>query len=130
MSDPGSLDDILLVEDNPGDARLTVEILRELGWNSTVHITTDGDEALDFLHRRGEYTDAPRSELILLDWHLPRTTGRKILAELEGNRALENVPLVVLSGSGAAIERLEREHPQADASLTKPLNPDDLVTTL
>lgn len=129
MSDLGTFDDILLVENNPGDARLTKEILRERGWNATIHVATDINSVLDFIYQRNDYAEAPLPDIILLDWHLPQTTGAEILSELEETN-LESVPLAVLSGSGAELEKLKEEHPQADAYLTKPLNPDDLVRKL
>lgn len=129
MNNPAQFEVILLVEDNPGDIRLTKEILRERGWEATIHVATDCEEALDFLNRRGDYSDAPTPDIILLDWHLPQTTGQRILTELEKG-PFKNIPLVVLSGSGTEIDQLEQEHPQADAYLSKPLSPSDLITQL
>lgn len=129
MSSPEKFDDILLVENNPGDARLTKEILRERGWKATIRVATDLDDVMDFLHQRENYTEAPDPDVILLDWHLPQTTGAEIISELE-ETTLEDVPLAVLSGSGAELEKLKEEHPKADAYLNKPLDPEDLVEKL
>ena len=83
MSDrTGDPADILLVEDNPGDVRLTQEALKEGNIANTLHVVTDGIEALDFIYQRVDHTDAPRPDTILLDLNLPRKNGEKVLAEI------------------------------------------------
>jgi two-component system, chemotaxis family, response regulator Rcp1 len=92
---------ILLVEDNPADARLTLEALREGGVHSELYHAPDGVEALAFLQRQGSHAAAPRPDLILLDLNMPRKGGREVLAELKENPDFRNIPVVVLTSSTA-----------------------------
>jgi CheY-like chemotaxis protein len=95
--------DILLVEDNPGDIRLTREAFRESQIANELHVVTDGVEALDFLHKDGEYTDAPRPDIILLDLNLPRKNGNEFLKELhEDSPDLAWIPVIILTSSKTA----------------------------
>ncbi len=91
--------DILLVEDNPGDARLTEEALQEGKFTNNLFVVQDGIEALEFLRRQGDHTDAPRPDLILLDLNLPRKDGREVLAEIKDDEQLKTIPVVVLTTS-------------------------------
>src|SRR5256885_14773861 len=91
--------DILLVEDNPGDVRLTIEALKEGKVLNTLSVAMDGVEALAFLHREDKYADAPRPDLILLDLNLPKKDGREVLAEIKSDDSLECIPGVVLTTS-------------------------------
>ncbi|NKE35406.1 response regulator [Natronococcus sp. JC468] len=117
---------LLIVDDNPADVRYTVEMLNEAGIESDRHVVGDGVEALRFLRRRGEYTDAPRPDLVLLDWYLPRKDGREVLAELRSDERVADVPVVVLAGSHLEAETLRTESKAADAYAVKPLEPDGL----
>jgi chemotaxis family two-component system response regulator Rcp1 len=92
---------ILLVEDNPGDVRLTREALSESGRTPKLAVAPDGVEALAYLRREGAYADAVRPDVILLDLNLPRKDGREVLAEIKGDRDLRRIPVVVLSSSEA-----------------------------
>lgn len=130
MEGPKDIGDVLLVEDNPGDIRLTKELLEEAGIHSTIHAVTDGDKALDFLRQRNGYEDAPRPDLVLVDWHLPTTNGGEVLAEVRDSIDLPDIPMVVLTGSGANVERIKEETGAADEILTKPINPSDFPDTL
>ncbi|NGM68389.1 response regulator [Natronolimnobius sp. AArcel1] len=125
MGLPKHVDEILLVEDNPGDVRLTKELLKEVEMEPTLHVVTDGADALDFLHQRGEYTDAPRPDLILLDLHLRRMDGEEVLAAMDGD--VQEIPVIVLSGSqqGADLKLTDVEA-DVDACMEKPLEPDAL----
>lgn len=123
MDGPNPFGEILLVEDNPGDVRLTEELLTEAGFDPTVHVVSDGSDALDFLHRRGEYGDAPRPDAILLDLHLPRTDGTEVLERMDDD--VREIPVIVLSGSGQAASReLDDLEGAVDACVEKPIDPD------
>lgn len=93
--------EILLVEDNPGDARLTFEALKEGRIVNNVHHVTDGDQALQFLRREGPYHDAPSPDIVLLDLNLPRRNGREVLGEIKQDPALRSIPVVALTTSSA-----------------------------
>ncbi len=100
MSEPGDdLAEILLVEDNPADVRLILEGLRESKKPTHVHVTRDGEQALEFLRREADYEDAPRPALVLLDLNLPKKSGREVLAEIKTDRDLKDIPVVILSTS-------------------------------
>ena len=122
MMHPGKVEDVLLIEDNPGDIRLTREIFKE-ALDCTIHVANEGDDALDFLCQQGKYTDIPRPNLILLDWYLPQMTGRDILTELKNDEDFKDIPVVVLSGPGAEIDLRREMQPRADRYLTKPIEP-------
>ena len=130
MSDAsGSSDraEILLVEDNPGDVRLTEEAFDEAQIANTLHVATDGVEALDFLHQRGEYADAPRPDIILLDLNLPRKNGDEVLSEIQDDPDLSCIPVIVLTSSEAE-EDVERSYElHANAYLTKPVDPERFI---
>lgn len=91
--------DILLVDDNEGDARLTREALAESGIRGLLYVARDGEDALDFLHRRGRHADAVRPDLVLLDLSLPRVDGREVLRRVKSDPSLASIPVIVLTGS-------------------------------
>ncbi|NUB89451.1 response regulator [Haloterrigena sp. SYSU A558-1] len=124
MDGPNSFGEILLVEDNPGDVRLTKELLKETGYDPTVHVVSDGPDALEFLSRRGDYADAPRPDAILLDLHLPRMDGTDVLERMDDD--VRDVPVIVLSGAQRDQE-FESDEIEAvvDARVQKPLDPDE-----
>jgi CheY-like chemotaxis protein len=93
--------EILLVEDNPGDVRLTQEVFKETNISNNLSVVGDGVDALAFLRREGSYADAVRPDIMLLDLNLPRKSGRDVLAEIKGDPALRNIPIVVLTTSPA-----------------------------
>ena len=99
--------EILLVEDNPGDARLTIEAMRDAKLSNRLHIVEDGVEAMQFLRREGRFTDAPRPDLILLDLNLPKKDGREVLAEIKSEPLLKRIPVVVLTTSRAEEDVLQ-----------------------
>lgn len=126
----GQAVDLLLVEDNPGDVRLIKEVFTETQLANPLHVTTDGDEALDFVYQRNEYTDAPRPDLILLDWYLPETDGEEVLATLKDDEDLKSIPIIVLTGSQAVKDRAKSYEMQANAYMTKPVESDEFIDTI
>jgi len=118
---------ILLVEDNPGDVRLTREAFDEGNISNTLHVTTDGVEAMDFLEKRGEYADAPRPDIVLLDLNLPRKDGGTVLAEIRDDPDLEQLPVVVLTSSEAEEDVAKSYELNANAFLTKPVDPEAFI---
>jgi two-component system, chemotaxis family, response regulator Rcp1 len=119
--------EILLVEDNPGDARLAVESLKESKVNNNLHHVEDGVEAMQFLHREGEYAYSPRPDLVLLDLNLPRKDGREVLAEIKADPALKLIPVVVLTTSAAERDLLRTYDLNANAYIVKPLDLDQFI---
>lgn len=115
---------ILLVEDNPGDARLAQEALKENKVANSLHWVDDGVKALEFLHREGPYADAPRPDVILLDLNLPRKDGREVLAEIKDDPDLKRIPVVVLTVSQAEEDILRTYNLHANCYITKPLDLD------
>lgn len=131
MSDAsGEALDVLLVEDNPGDVRLTQEAFRQGDVDCTLHVVDDGVEALDFCYQRGEYADAPRPDIVLLDLNLPRKDGREVLAALEEDPDLSRIPVVVLTSSAARADVRESYDQSANAYLTKPVDPEEFIRTI
>jgi two-component system, chemotaxis family, response regulator Rcp1 len=114
--------EILLVEDNPGDARLTREALREGRVRNRLHHARDGIEALAFLNRQAPFHDVPVPDLILLDLNLPRKDGREVLAELKQDRRLRLIPVVVLTTSEAEQDILRTYELHANCYITKPVD--------
>ncbi|MFC7215169.1 response regulator [Saliphagus sp. GCM10025334] len=119
--------DILLVEDNPGDVRLTKEAFKEGRIDNTIHVARNGVDALSFLYRRDGYEDAPRPDLILLDLNLPRKNGEEVLEELKDDPTLRRIPTVVLTSSEAEEDVVRSYEKYANAYLTKPINPDEFI---
>jgi two-component system, chemotaxis family, response regulator Rcp1 len=114
--------EILLVEDNPGDVRLTAEGLREGKIRNNLSVVGDGIEAMAFLHREGQYGDAPRPDLILLDLNLPRKDGREVLAEIKVDEDLRRIPVVILTTSSAEQDIVRTYDLAANCYVTKPLD--------
>ena len=110
------------MEDNPGDIRLMREALREGKIANRVHEVRDGVEAMDFLHRREPFADAPRPDLILLDLNLPRKDGREVLAEIKADSDLRRIPVVVLTTSQAEEDVLRAYNLHANCYMTKPVD--------
>ena len=114
--------EILLVEDNPGDVRLTREALKEGKVYSNLHTAKDGVEAMEFLRRHGKYKDAPRPDIILLDLNLPRKDGREVLEEIKSDELLKRIPVVVLTTSKAEEDVLRTYNLHANCYVTKPVD--------
>ncbi len=119
--------EILLVEDNLGDIRLTLEALKDSKVHNTVHVVTDGLAALAFLRRQGVYEAVPRPDLILLDLNLPGKDGREVLAELKTSDELQDIPVLVLTASRADRDLLQSYELQVDGYLIKPIDLEQLV---
>jgi CheY-like chemotaxis protein len=114
--------EILLVEDNPGDVRLTKEALKEGKVYSNLHTVKDGVEAMEFLRKLGKYKDVPRPDIILLDLNLPRKDGREVLEEIKSDRELKRIPVVVLTTSKAEEDVLRTYNLHANCYVTKPVD--------
>ena len=119
--------DILLVEDNPGDIRLTQEAFKEGQIANTLYVVTDGIEALDFLYKRGDHTDVPYPDLILLDLNLPRKNGDEVLEEIKEEQNLSRIPVIILTSSQAEEDVVRSYDLCANAYLTKPVDPSEFV---
>lgn len=122
MSDIHELVQILLVEDNPGDVRLTREALKEAKFRNKVEVVGDGVEALAYLHQQGQYSGAMRPHLIMLDLNLPRMDGREVLAAIKKDADLRRIPVVVLSSSEAESDIARAYELHANAYVTKPVD--------
>lgn len=113
---------ILLVEDNPGDIRLTEEALKEGKVRNRLHVAMDGEEAMAFLRKEGEYAGAPMPDLILLDLNLPRKDGREVLAEIKDDDDLKRIPVVVLTTSQAEEDIARSYNLHANCYISKPVD--------
>ena len=122
--------EILLVEDNPGDERLTREALKEGKVYSNLHWVKDGVEALDFLNRRGKYGAAPRPDIILLDLNLPKKDGREVLQEIKNTDHLKRIPVVVLTTSQAEEDVLRSYNLHANCYVTKPVDLEKFIVVV
>ncbi len=120
--------EILFVEDNPVDIRVTQEAFNDFHVANTLHVVRDGVTAMDFLYQRGEYKDAPRPDLILLDLGLPRKDGREVLNEVKADPKLRSIPVVVLTTSDLDKDIMGSYCHQANAFITKPIDVDDFAT--
>jgi chemotaxis family two-component system response regulator Rcp1 len=114
--------EILLVEDNPGDVRLTREALRDAKVRTNLHVAADGVEAMAFLHKEGEHGQALRPDLIFLDLNLPRKSGREVLEEVKHDELLKHIPVVILTTSQAERDILESYRLRANAYVAKPVD--------
>jgi len=122
--------EILLVEDNPGDVRLTREALKEGKVHNNLHVAPDGVEALAFLNREGKYADAVRPDLILLDLNLPRKGGREVLEVIKGEPSLRHIPVVILTSSQAEQDIARAYDLHANCYITKPVDLDQFITVV
>ncbi len=125
--------EILLVEDNPGDVRLTREAFADTRINNHLSVVGDGEEAMAFLRREGDYSAAPRPDIILLDLNLPRKSGREVLEEVKTDPNLLAIPIVVMTTSEAEGDILNSYYHHANAYVTKPVDLDcfiDVVTKI
>ena len=132
MADPAPLEvvDVLLVEDDDGDVMLTQEAFEHHKIRNRLHVVRDGEEALQFVRREGEYVDAPRPGLILLDLNLPRRDGREVLAELKADPELGLIPVVVLTTSESEEDIVGSYRQRANAYVAKPVNFDRFIEVI
>jgi two-component system, chemotaxis family, response regulator Rcp1 len=129
-SGPSEPVQILLVEDSPGDIRLTREVLSDATIANELHIVGDGEQAMAFLRRDGEHAGAPRPDLILLDLNLPRKDGREVLAELKDEPELHLIPVIVLTTSAAEQDVLRCYDLKAACYITKPIDLDEFISVV
>lgn len=130
MNEKGRPIEIMLVEDNPGDARLTREALRDGKIQNNLHILVDGVEAMRFLRREGPYANAPRPDLILLDLNLPKKDGREVLQDLKADPLLRRIPVVVLTTSKDEQDILRSYDLHANCYITKPVDFEQFMTVI
>ncbi len=119
--------EILLVEDNPGDARLTREAFADAEVSNNLSVVGDGEQAMAFLRRQGNYAGAPRPDLILLDLNLPRKSGREVLEDVKNDPELLSIPVVVMTTSEAEGDILNSYYHHANAYVTKPVDFDRFI---
>lgn len=122
--------DILLVEDNAGDVRLTREALKEAKIRNQLYVVGDGVDAMAFLRREGSYRDAVRPQLVLLDLNLPRMNGREVLAQIKQDESLRRIPVVILTSSQAEADVLSAYDLHANCYITKPVDLAQFLTVV
>jgi two-component system response regulator len=119
--------EILMVEDSAGDAELLLDFLEQSKVKNRIHWVKDGEAAMAFLHREGEYAGKPVPDLILLDLNLPKKDGREVLSETKGDPKLAHIPVVILTSSKSEIDIARSYHLQANCYITKPVDLDQFV---
>lgn len=119
--------EILLVEDNPGDVELTKESLSEGKINNKLNVVTDGEMALEYLYKRGNYQDVGTPDIILLDLNLPKLDGREVLQQIKSDPVISHIPVVILSSSEAAQDIKESYDLHANCFVTKPVQLEDFI---
>ena len=122
--------EVLLVEDDPGDVLMTQEAFEEHKVRNNLSVVSDGEEALAYLRREGQYADAPRPDLVLLDLNLPRIDGREVLAKIKEDEDLRRIPVVVLTTSQADEDILRSYSLHANAYVTKPVDFERFITVV
>ncbi|MFC8536492.1 response regulator [Streptomyces sp. NPDC057249] len=130
MNTPVEPIEVLLVEDDPGDELMTREAFEDNKIRNTLHVVRDGEEALDFLYRRGAHAEAPRPDLILLDLNLPKYDGRQVLEQIKQDPELALIPVVVLTTSSAEEDILRSYKLHANAYVTKPVDLDQFIAAV
>ena len=125
-----SMIEILLVDDNPGDVRLTREALKEAKVSNTLHTACDGVEAMEFLRRQGKYRYVPRPDLILLDLNMPRKNGLEVLSEIKGDDDLKKIPVVILTVSKNEEDIVKSYDMHANCFITKPVDLDQFLNVI
>ncbi|MCQ6551969.1 response regulator [Streptomyces sp. C10-9-1] len=130
MDTPVEPIEVLLVEDDPGDELMTREAFEDNKIRNTLHVVRDGQEALEFLFRKGGYADAPRPDLILLDLNLPKYDGRQVLERIKSDEDLAMIPVVVLTTSSAEEDILRSYKLHANAYVTKPVDLEQFIAAV
>jgi len=121
---------VLLVDDNPGDVRLTQEAFKDAKVHLEMHVAFDGMEAMEFLNREGRFAESPRPDLILLDLNLPRKDGREVLADIKNDPSLKMIPVVILTTSASDVD-IERSYLlHANCYISKPVDFDEFVAAV
>lgn len=128
--EPSKAINILLVEDNPGDIRLTQEVLKDGRICNNLHVVMDGEEAITYLRKTGQYVDAGKPDVILLDLNLPKKDGRQVLAEIKSDPVLKSIPVIVLTTSAAEQDILNTYANHANAYITKPVDLDQFINVV
>lgn len=121
---------IMLVEDNPGDAELILDFLEQCKVKNEVQWLQDGEAAMAFLHREGEYANKPMPDLILLDLNLPRKDGREVLSDIKGDPKLKHIPVVILTSSKSEEDIVRSYQLQANCYITKPVDIEQFVNVV
>ncbi len=119
--------EILLIEDNPGDVRLTIEALKESKIINNLEVVDDGIEAMSYLKKEGIYKDKPRPDLIILDLNLPKKDGREVLGEIKSDHVLKQIPIVILTTSEAEEDIIKSYELHANCYITKPVNMEQFI---
>ncbi len=127
LENMGRAAEFLLVEDNPGDVRLTCEALTESKVKNNLSIVCDGMEAMAFLHREGKYADAPRPDVILLDLNLPKKNGLEVLAEIKADSSLKRIPVVIITSSEAEQDILKTYDLHVNCYVNKPVDLEQFI---
>jgi two-component system, chemotaxis family, response regulator Rcp1 len=122
--------EILLVEDNPVDVMMIKEVFNDGRVCNNLHVVEDGEEAMDFLYKRGKFSSAPSPQIILLDLNLPRKDGREVLAEIKGDPSLRHIPVIILTTSADEEDILKSYEHQANCFITKPVDMEQFTRTL
>ncbi|MFT4264065.1 MAG: response regulator [Nocardioides sp.] len=130
MTPQGQPIEVLLVEDDPGDELMTREAFQDNKIGNTLHVVRDGEEALDFLYRRGAHAGAPRPDLILLDFNLPKYDGREVLQRIKSDPELSLIPVVVLTTSSSEEDIMRAYKLHANAYVTKPVDLDQFIAAV
>jgi chemotaxis family two-component system response regulator Rcp1 len=117
--------EVLLVEDSPGDIRLTQEAFRETNARVRLHVACDGLEAMAFLRRKGDHAHAPRPDLILLDLNIPKLDGREVLGQIKQDEGLQTIPTIILTTSDAEADIVRSYQLKANCYLSKPVQFDE-----
>jgi CheY-like chemotaxis protein len=127
MTVPRQPIEVLLVEDDPGDELMTREAFEDSQLQNHLHVAHDGEEALDFLYRRGEHAEAPRVDLVLLDLNLPKYDGREVLEQIRSDPELTHMPVVILTTSSSHEDVLRSYKLHANAFVTKPVDVNQFI---
>jgi two-component system, chemotaxis family, response regulator Rcp1 len=122
--------EVLLVEDSPGDVRLTREAFKDAKVHINLHVASDGAKAMAFLKHEGEYANVPRPDLVLLDLNLPKKDGREVLEEIKGSSTLKSIPVVILTTSSSEVDIMRSYRLHANCYITKPVGLEGFLTVV